>query len=73
MSFDHSMLSAVFACATCMGDPGTKSSLAATGAIGLMLGVLGLVFGGMMAVAVGFARRARRPHLPSGSPTADET
>ena len=48
------------ACATCMGQSGQTTVLAANGAVFVMLGALVLVFGVILAVVIAFIRRARR-------------
>ena len=48
------------ACATCMGQSGQVTVLAANGAVFVMLGALMLVFGVIFAIVVSFIRRARR-------------
>lgn len=48
------------ACATCIGQSGQVTVLAANGAVFVMLGALMLVFGVIFAIVVTFIRRARR-------------
>jgi hypothetical protein len=52
-------LSELFACATCRSDPGSTINQATNGAVFVMLGVMTVVFGGFMAVAVSFIRKQR--------------
>lgn len=49
-----------FACATCIGQDGQVTTLAANGAVYVMFAALALVFSCFAAVAVAFVRRARR-------------
>lgn len=48
------------ACATCISQEHQVTTLAANGAVYVMLGCLALVGGGVLAVIIAFARRARR-------------
>lgn len=48
------------ACATCIGQDGQVTTLAANGAVYVMFATLALVFCGIAAVVISFARRARR-------------
>jgi hypothetical protein len=48
------------ACATCIGQDGQVTVMAANGAVFVMLGALILVFGTILAVVISFIRRARR-------------
>jgi hypothetical protein len=52
-------LSELLACAACRSDPGSTINQAANGAVFVMLGVMTVVFGGFMAVAVSFIRKQR--------------
>jgi len=49
----------LLACATCMGDAGHATVLAANSAIFLMLAMLALVLGSIISFIVYLARRAR--------------
>lgn len=51
---------AAFACATCYGDPDALATQGLNHAILLLLGVVGLVYVGMIRVFLEFRRRARR-------------
>ena len=53
-------LSLSVACATCIGQDGQVTVMAANGAVFVMLGALILVFGTILAVVISFIRRARR-------------
>lgn len=53
-------LSLSVACATCIGQDGQVTVMAANGAVFVMLGALILVFGAILAVVISFIRRARR-------------
>ena len=48
------------ACATCFGDPDSAATQGLNNAILVLLGVVGVVQGGFIALFVGFWRRARR-------------
>ena len=48
------------ACATCVGQEDQVTTVAANGAVYVMLACLALVGGGVVAVIIAFARRARR-------------
>jgi hypothetical protein len=48
------------ACATCIGQDGQTTTLAANGAVYVMFATLALVFTGIAAVVLSFVRRARR-------------
>lgn len=48
------------ACATCMSQEHQITTVAANGAVYVMLACLALVGGGVLAVIIAFARRARR-------------
>jgi hypothetical protein len=52
------------ACAMCMGGADSKNGPAINGAIFFMLGLLGLVFSGIIYVGYTFVRRARQPLPP---------
>lgn len=52
-------LTELLACPTCRVDPGSAINQAANGAIFVMLGVMTVVFGGFLAVAIGFVRKQR--------------
>jgi heme/copper-type cytochrome/quinol oxidase subunit 2 len=58
-------VSAIFACATCIGQSGQQDVVAANGAVFVMIGALGIVFLGIMGVLFSFVRRARRANPPS--------
>lgn len=47
------------ACPTCRVDPGSTINQATNGAIFVMLGVMAVVFGGFLAMVIGFVRRQR--------------
>lgn len=49
-----------FACATCIGQDGQITTLAANGAVFVMFGALALVFTAIISVFVALGRRARR-------------
>jgi hypothetical protein len=49
----------LLACPTCRVDPGSAINQAANGAIFVMLGVMAVVFGGFLAVAISFVRKQR--------------
>jgi|GEM_PF-2353660 len=49
----------LLACPTCRVDPGSAINQATNGAIFVMLGVMAVVFGGFLAVAISFARKQR--------------
>lgn len=49
----------LLACPTCRVDPGSAINQATNGAVFVMLGVMAVVFGGFLAMAVGFVRRQR--------------
>jgi hypothetical protein len=51
---------AALACATCYGDPDAAVTKGMNGAILLLLGVVGLVYAGIVRVFLEFRRRARR-------------
>lgn len=53
-------LSLSIACATCIGQDGQVTVMAANGAVFVMLGALILVFSTILAVVISFIRRARR-------------
>ena len=46
------------ACAACMGDPNSKSAGAINNAIFVLLGCIGLVFGGLASFAIYLIKRA---------------
>lgn len=48
------------ACVTCMSQDGQVTTLAANGAVYVMFAALALVFGGIVAVVIAFARRAKK-------------
>ena len=48
------------ACATCISQEHQVTTVAANGAVYVMLGCLALVGGGVLTVIIAFARRARR-------------
>lgn len=48
------------ACATCIGQDGQITTLAANGAVFVMFGALALVFTAIISVFIAFGRRARR-------------
>jgi len=54
----------VFACAVCMGAPGSAVVEATNGFIFAMLGFLGAMLTGILAFAICLARRARAPLPP---------
>ncbi len=54
------MTSPLLACVTCMGQEGQLTTHATNGAVFVMFGALGLVFCGLIAVCITFARRMRR-------------
>ncbi|MFN0125400.1 MAG: hypothetical protein ACKV19_01795 [Verrucomicrobiales bacterium] len=47
------------ACPSCRVDPGSTINQATNGAIFVMLGVMAVVFGGFLAMVIGFVRRQR--------------
>lgn len=49
----------LLACPTCRVDPGSAINQATNGAVFVMLGVMAVVFGGFLALAISFARRQR--------------
>jgi len=49
----------LLACPTCRVDPGSTINQATNGAIFVMLGVMAVVFGGFLAMVIGFVRRQR--------------
>lgn len=53
----------LLACPTCRVDPGSTINQATNGAVLVMLGVMALVFGGFLAVAVSFVRKQRAAGL----------
>ena len=57
----------LFSCATCIGQEGQTSTLAANGAVFVMLGALGFVFLFLLSVCIAFVRRARRLERASSS------
>lgn len=48
------------ACVTCINQDGGADVVAANGAVFVMIGALGVIFLGIMAVLYSFIRRARR-------------
>jgi hypothetical protein len=50
---------AALGCATCFGDPNSPLTQAAKGGVLVMLGVVAFVLGGVAAVAIYWAKRAR--------------
>ena len=54
------------ACATCIGQDGQVTTLAANGAVYVMFAALALVFTCVIAVVMTFARRAKR-HAAEGN------
>jgi hypothetical protein len=55
-----SLPSALLACATCMGDPGTDVAQATGTAIFFMVGLIGLVCSIFVYAIISFARKQRR-------------
>lgn len=49
----------LLACPTCRVDPGSAINQATNGAVFVMLGVMAVVFGGFLAVAISFVRKQR--------------
>jgi hypothetical protein len=49
----------LLACPTCRVDPGSAINQATNGAVFVMLGVMAVVFGGFLAMAIGFVRKQR--------------
>ena len=49
----------LLACATCRADPGSTINQATNGAVIVMFGVMAVVFGGFLAVAISFIRKQR--------------
>lgn len=58
----------LLACATCRVDPNSAAAEAATGAIWLMLGVMGVLFTFMAGVVVKVVRRSRQFPVPGDFP-----
>jgi hypothetical protein len=70
----------LLACPTCRVDPGSAINQATNGAVFVMLGVMAVVFGGFLAMAVSFVRKQRaigaaqlagEPSDPSATPVAN--
>lgn len=66
----------LLACPTCRVDPGSAINQATNGAVFVMLGVMAVVFGGFLAMAISFVRKQRAvgaaslAGVPEVSPTA---
>ena len=53
------------ACAVCFGDPNSPLTIGAKAGVAFMLGVLMIVLGGIFAVTIFWARRARLAQVQS--------
>ena len=54
----------LLACAVCFGDPNSQMTKGLWMGVLFLLGVVAIVLGGVLAVAISWARRSRKLNLP---------